>query len=132
MMKLKRRPVVLGVLAMLLLGALPQARAQNRSARIDPAFNAFWIKFKAAVARSDKAGVADMTKLPFWLDGKDRDRAAFIKRYTSLFAPRVRRCFARAKPTKDGDVYESFCGEQIFLFAKVEGVYKFTEIGVND
>jgi hypothetical protein len=131
-MKLSRKLVVLCVVMMLLLAGSPQVSARGRSARIDPAFNAFWIKFKAAVARSDKGGVADMTKLPFMLDGKDLDRAGFIKQYNSLFTPRVRRCFARAKLTKDQDAYEIFCGQQIFLFAKVDGVYKFTEIGVND
>jgi hypothetical protein len=127
-----RKPVVLSVIIMLLLGGLPQVWAQGRSAKIDPAFNAFWTKFKAAVARSDKGGVADRTKLPFMIESTNLDRAGFIKQYGSLFTPRVRRCFARAKPTKDRDAYEIFCGQQIFLFGKVEGVYKFTEIGVND
>jgi hypothetical protein len=89
-------------------------------------------KFKAAVARNDKASVADMTKLPFMLDSKEVDRAGFIKQYSSLFTPKIRRCFASAKPSRDQDSMEIFCGEQIFLFAKVNGVYKFTDIGVND
>jgi hypothetical protein len=131
-MKLSRNPVVLSVVMMLLLGGLAQVWAPGRSTKIDPAFNAFWIKFKAAVARNDKGGVADLTKLPFMLDGKDLDRAGFIKQYSSLFTPRVRRCFARPKVTKDQDAYEIFCGQQIFLFGKVDGVYKFAEIGVND
>jgi hypothetical protein len=127
-----RKPVVLSVIMVLLLGGVPQVWAQGRSAKIDPAFNAFWTKFKAAVARNDKAAVADLTKLPFMIENKDLDRAAFIKQYASLFTPRVRRCFARAKPTRDQDAYEIFCGQQIFLFGKVDGTYKFTEIGVND
>lgn len=131
-MGLRRKPVVLCLIMMLLLGGLLQVCAQRQSARIDPAFNAFWTKFTAAVARSDKGGVADLTKLPFLLDSTDLDRAGFIKRYSSLFTPRVRRCFARARPTKDQDAYEIFCGQQLFLFGKVDGVYKFTEIGVND
>ena len=131
-MILSRKPVALCVVMMLLLGGLPQVWAQGRSARIDPTLNAFWIKFKAALARSDKNAVADLTRLPFMLDGKDLDRAGFIKQYDSLFIPRVRRCFARARLTKDQDAYEIFCGQQIFLFGKVDGIYKFTEIGVND
>jgi len=131
-MELSRKPVVLSMVMMLLLGGLPQVWAQGRSARIDPAFNAFWIEFKAAVARSDKGGVADLTKLPFMMDGKNLDRAGFIKQYGLLFTSRVRRCFARAKPTRDQEAYEIFCGQEIFLFGKVDGVYKFTEIGVND
>ena len=84
------------------------------------------------MARSDKATVADMTKLPFLLSSEEVDRAGFIKRYNSLFTASVRRCFARARPSRDQDSMEIFCGQQIFLFAKVGGVYKFTEIGVND
>jgi len=131
-MNSSRKPVVLCVVMMLLLGGLPQVWAQGRSARVDPAFTAFWIKFKAAVARRDKGAVADLTKLPFMIESTDLDRAGFIKQYGLLFTPRVRRCFARARPTKDQDAYEIFCGEQIFLFGKVDGSYKFTEIGVND
>lgn len=127
-----RKKLVLGVMLVLVAGGLAQVWAQNRSVKVDPAFSTFWIKFKAAVARNDKSAVADMTKLPFLLDSKEQDRAAFIKQYSSLFTPKVHSCFARAKPTKDQDAYEIFCGEQIFLFAKVGGVYKFTEIGVND
>lgn len=33
---------------------------------------------------------------------------------------------------KDGDDYEVFCGQQIYLFSKADGVYKFTMIGAND
>src|SRR5260370_5577726 len=132
-----RQKLVIAVILMFLLGGL-QVSGQRK---IDPAFKAFWIKFKAAVARNDRGSVADMTKLPFMLDSRDLivdptiknlDRAGFIKRYGSLFTPRVRRCFARAKPGKDQDAYEIFCGEEFFLFATVGGVYKFTEIGVND
>ena len=133
-MKVRHRMILVRALLALSLslGIARPAPGQNRVAKPDPAFTAFWIKFKAAVARNDKGGVADLTKLPFMMDGKDLDRAAFIKGYSSLFTPRVRRCFGRARPTKDQDAYEIFCGQQIFLFAKVDGVYKFTEIGVND
>jgi hypothetical protein len=131
-MKLRKELLLIGVLLVFLLGSLIQVSGQTRRSKLEPAFNAFWIKFKAAVARNDKAAVADMTKLPFMMENRDLDRAGFIRRYSSLFTPSVRRCFAREKPIKDQDAYEIFCGEEIFLFAKVNGVYKFTEIGVND
>lgn len=131
-MRMGKTLTVLTIILMFALSGQLQLRGQSRNVKIDPAFNAFWIKFKAAVARNDKGGVADMTKLPFMLDSKDLDRAGFIKQYSSLFTPRMRRCFARAKPTRDQDAFEIFCGKQIFLFGKVNGVYKFTEIGVND
>ena len=117
---------------LLVLGSSLTLSSQDRRAKIDPEFTAFWTKFKAAVARNDKAAVADMTKLPFMIDSKDVDRAGFIKQYSSLFTPSVRRCFARARLSRAQDAMEIFCGDEIFLFAKVDGVYKFTEIGVND
>jgi len=127
-----RRKLSVFWLALLVLCSCLTISSQVRRAKTDPEFTAFWIKFKAAVARSDKAAVADMTKLPFLLSSEEVDRAGFIKQYKSLFTPSVRRCFARARPSRDQDAMEIFCGEQIFLFAKVGGVYKFTDIGAND
>jgi len=127
-----KHKLLLSVILTLLLGGQWAALAQNGRQKTDPAFTAFWIKFKAAVARRDKAAVADMTKLPFMIEGIDHDRAGFLKQYASLFTPSNRRCFAREKPGKEGDGYEIFCGDQIFFFSKVEGVWKFAEIGVND
>jgi hypothetical protein len=129
---LRSRLQVVSLMVLLVLGGVPQVLSHGQTAKVDPEFNTFWIKFKAAVARNDKAAVADMTKLPFMLDSKDLDRDGFIKQYSSLFTAKMRRCFARAKPSRDQESMEIFCGQQIFLFAKVDGVYKFTEIGVND
>jgi hypothetical protein len=50
-----------------------------------------------------------------------------------LFTRKVRRCIATAKPVKEGDSYDLFCGELIFYFSKdTEGKYQFREFGVND
>jgi hypothetical protein len=130
-MLLKNKLPLILIFVMALGGQLTMS-GQNRSRKTDPAFNAFWVKFKAAVARKDKASVANMTKLPFMLGGEDHDRAAFLKQYPLLFDRSTRRCFAREKPTAEEDYYEIFCGETIFLFGKVDGVWKFVEIGVND
>ena len=127
----KRVPAVCFALLLTLSGGL-HVSSQGRTAKVDPEFNTFWIKFKAAVAHNDKAAVADMTKLPFLFESNEVDRAGFIRQYSSLFTPKIRRCFARARPSRDQDAMEIFCGDQIFLFAKISGVYKFTEIGVND
>ena len=129
---MRKKSLPVGIVIMFLLSCVSPGISQSGITRLDPEFNAFWIKFKGAVARSDKPAVADMTKLPFMLNDKDLDRAGFIKQYTSLFTPKMRRCFARARPSRDQDSMEIFCGQQIFLFAKVDGVYKFTEIGAND
>jgi hypothetical protein len=96
-------------------------------------FNAFWKSFKTAIAKNDKQAVADMTKLPFMIEGVNEDRAGFLKHYNSLFTRKMKRCIATAKPLKEQEYYEIFCGEQIFLFSKdADGKYKFSEIGAND
>jgi hypothetical protein len=119
-------------LAMLLLILLVPSFAQSGAKALDPAFAAFWAKFKAAVAKDDKEAVATMTKLPFFFDSKEQKRDGLLKIYDKLFTARVKKCFATAKPVKDDDSYEIFCGKSIYLFGKVNGSYKFTEIGVDD
>jgi hypothetical protein len=96
-------------------------------------FTSFWTTFKAAIARNDKEAVADVTKLPFLYDSQERDRAGFLKIYGELFTRKVRRCIATAKPVKEGQNYDVFCGQLIFYFGKdTDGKYKLLEFGVND
>jgi hypothetical protein len=96
-------------------------------------FSSFWKTFKAAIARNDKEAVADLTKLPFLYDSQERDRTGFLKIYGQLFTRKVRRCIATAKPVKEGDSYDVFCGELILYFSKdTKGKYQFREFGVND
>jgi hypothetical protein len=117
--------------ATLLLVLLTSANAQNPAT--PETFNAFWKTFKAAIARNDKEAVADVTKLPFLYDSKERDRAGFLKIYDQLFTRKIRRCMATAKPTKEGENYDVFCGELIFYFGKdTDGKFKLLEFGVND
>lgn len=120
---------ILASVALLLLLTTGTLFSQTK----DQEFNSFWRSFKTAVAANNKTAVADMTKLPFMLSGKDEDRAGFLKQYNTLFTRKVKRCIATAKVLQEGDSYEIFCGEQIFLFGKdTDGRYKFVEIGVND
>lgn len=96
-------------------------------------FVSFWKTFRAAIARNDKQAVADLTKLPFLFDSKERDRAGFLRIYGQLFTRKIRRCMATAKTTREGENYDVFCGELIFYFGKdTDGKYKLLEFGVND
>ena len=116
-------------IVLLLLGLLSSARAKHQRV---PKRLRILKTFKAAVARNDKA-VADLTKLPFLYDSKERDRADFVKIYAQLFTRKIRSCIATAKPKKEGENYDVFCGELIFYFGKdADGKYKFLEFGVND
>ncbi len=98
----------------------------------DPEFTAFLTKFRTAISRNDKAAVASMTKLPFLYDSKERNREEFIRIYPQLFTPKIRRCLTTAKPVKEGENYDLFCGQLIFYLGKDGGEFKFLEFGVND
>ena len=113
-------------------GVKQQGSQPGKSGAVAPTFSAFWTKFNAAIVAGDRAGVASMTQLPFQFEDKDLDRAGFIAKFDTIFTSKVKKCFARAKPVKDQEYYEVFCGESIFMFKKVSGQYMFAEIGVND
>ena len=126
-MNLKRQ------LATIVLLALTISIAPAQTSTKPETFASFWKTFKAAIARNDKEAIADLTKLPFLYDSQERDRAGFLKIYGQLFTRKVRRCIATAKPVKEGDSYDVFCGELILYFSKdTEGKYQFREFGVND
>lgn len=100
--------------------------------QVDAAGVQFWTKFKSAVVANDKEAVASMTRLPFLFQGRELTKPAFIQKFGVIFDARAKRCFEKAKLVKEGEGFEVFCGQQIFLFEKVDGVYKFTEIAAND
>jgi hypothetical protein len=95
-------------------------------------FNPFWLKFKVAVAKKDKAAVASMTKLPYMLESKPLDKAQFIAKYDEIFPRATVNCFTKAKPTLEHGNCFVFCYEQIYCFSKEKGQWKFTEISPND
>ena len=98
-------------------------------------FAEFWVQFKTAVAKNDKQAIAEMTRLPFtYGTSKPLSKADFIKECSVLFPQKVRKYFSKAKPMKDDDrdSYSVICGEEIFSFEKVNGEYRFTDIGMND
>jgi len=126
-MNLKRQLATIALLALTISIVPAQTSTKPET------FASFWKTFKAAMARNDKEVIADLTKLPFLYDSKERDRAGFLKIYGQLFTRKVRRCIATAKPVKEGDSYDVFCGELILYFSKdTEGKYQFREFGVND
>src|SRR4030095_855463 len=126
MKRILRTSITLAIVLSLVTIAQPQAPAPET-------FASFWQTFKAAIARNDKEAVADLTKLPFLYDSRERDRAGFIKIYPQLVTPKVPRVIARVKPLKEQEGYDVFCGEIIFYFAKdANGKFKFDSFGPND
>ena len=119
-----------------LLLPLLAIQAEERPAPPE-SFATFWANFKSAVAKDDKEAVAAATEtdLGFFNQNKHPKhvaKAAFIRDYPSYFTKEVKKCFATAKPVLDRDYYAVFCGEEIYEFAKRNGAYKFTAIGMND
>jgi len=126
-MNLKRQFATI-VFVVLVLSSVPAQTPTKQET-----FSSFWKTFKTAIARNDKEAVADLTKIPFLYDSQERDRAGFLKIYSELFTRKVRRCIGTAKPLKEGDGYDVFCGELIFYFSRdTDGKYRFREFGVND
>jgi hypothetical protein len=127
---------LLGFMLLLLMLSAVAPQAHSAEAKKDDAFAAFWTQFKAAVAKNDKDAVAALTRFPVEI-GENVTKAAFLKKYPEFFTRKVQGCFAKGKPVKDDSAqgrgsYSLFCGEEIFLFEKVDGRYLFTGIGVND
>jgi hypothetical protein len=124
--------VLLVLLFLVLLVGPSNTPAEASLNRPPQSFNAFWRKFKTAVARNNKVAVASMTRLPFLFAGQELDRAGFLKRYDEIINLRDRQCIAQAKPLKDGDSYSVFCGPLIFVFSQSDGVWKFSGFSPND
>lgn len=122
---------VFGIVAVL-CSAVADNQAFAADKPLDKEFTAFWTGFKAALQKNDKNAIADMTKLPYLLNDKKLNRAQFIAQSDKIFTQGVRKCLAHEKPVPDRDSIFVFCGEEIYIFAKDKGAYKFTEIGVND
>jgi len=107
---MKLKWVLICVISLLLV--LPASGQSN--------FDGFWLKFKTAVTRGDKAAVANMTKLPFSLGydpsakGGERfvkSRASFLREYKYIFNNEVDavKCFASALPEKEQTGYFVAC-----------------------
>ena len=109
----------------------PEPEMQG-AAPSDPAFLAFWERFREAVTFDDREAVRAMTRLPITLEGEAYDGAGFVERFDWLFTSNEKECFASETPHRDDDVYEVFCGGMIFVFRDDGGGYRFTEIGADD
>jgi hypothetical protein len=120
---------------LLLLLAFSLASSRSQSQQRPETFASFWKEFTGALAKNDKEAVVTLTKLPFYFENKDQDRAGFLRIYPRVFTRSIRRCMATAKPHRDPsdkNSYDVYCGELIFSFGKVGGKFKFLNYGPND
>ena len=90
------------------------------SASAQSGFDAFWSKFKSAVAKGDKAGVVQMTLFPFSTgydpsakksEGYIKTRASFLRQFKHIFNDETDavKCFKDATPAKEGKGYSVTC-----------------------
>ncbi|MBR1154346.1 hypothetical protein JQ575_27475 [Bradyrhizobium sp. JYMT SZCCT0428] len=101
----------------------------------DDGFAAFWMQFKAAVAKSDQKAVSQMIKYPVLLYDL-RQEADFPVIWRGAFKPAHRACLAKQKPVmdkqKDKVSYSAFCDSLIYVFGKDSSGWKLTDFAVND
>jgi hypothetical protein len=114
--------------------ALTWATAGTAMAAPPDGFAAFWPTFAAAAAKDDAKALASMVVLG---SGLGDAGASFTKFRSAYLGSAARRCLAKAKPVRDVDPqgavgYSAFCGEVIYVFSKVGGGWKLTDIGAND
>lgn len=100
--------------------------------KVDPAFAAYWQKFRAAIEKKDAAAIADMSKIPFPWGSEKLDRAQFIKKQREIFAFSRKKDLAKAEITPEKSGYYVFVGEEILIFEKAGSGWKFADTGVND
>ena len=132
-----RRPhlTIAAVCLSLLLGTL--GRSAN-AAQNDPSIDTFWMKFKAAVIKSDEEAVATMAQFPITMPygvAAIRSKAQLLKRYRDLFNRQAdaAKCFAEAKPETDTANKNRFtvackdaAGNEVVIygFVRTRGVWK--------
>jgi hypothetical protein len=114
--------------------ALTLATAETAIAAPADGFAAFWPAFAAAAAKDDSKALASMTALG---PGLGDNGSSFAKFHAANLGPAARRCLAKAKPARDVDPqgaveYSALCGEVIYVFSKVGGAWKLTDLGAND
>lgn len=95
----KTKSLIIGILSVGFLFA-----TLNVSAQTD--INAFWAKFKTAVAKGDKNAVANMTRFPLLMPfgvKSVKTKADFIKRYDKILnmEANAKRCFQAQNIEKD-------------------------------
>lgn len=133
------RPLAFILGAVAICAATPAAHAQRARvpAETQKEYDQFIAKFRGALKANDGAAVAQMTKFPFYWN-EMRDEAYFRKNiYGKVFTAKIRDCIAQGKGVYDRapngeENFNFFCGQQLFLFTKTPGGFRFAEVGAND
>jgi hypothetical protein len=116
-----------------LLGANPVtggALAMRVAARTE-SFDAFFARFRAALATGRGADVAALVHVPFLYEGRQLDTAGVTRIVPTLFPAAVKRCLASAKAIPEDDRQVVFCKPYAFYFGREAGSYRLLEFGAD-
>jgi hypothetical protein len=105
----------------------------------DPSIETFWARFKLAVTKGDKEGVANLSEFPTGMPygfRKIKTRAELLRRYREVFNVQVNavKCFADARPSVDATAKNQCtvgCKDKagnetvVYGFVKIRGNWKF-------
>lgn len=105
---------------------------QQSASAADREFDQFFAKFKLSIQSSDSNSLASMTRLPLLFNGKQLNKAQFLSQCEKIFPGKVRCCLLKEHPIRDSNSYFVNCGEQIYVFSRVNQHYQLTDIDVND
>ena len=99
--------------------------------RASEPFDAFWSHFREAVVRNAESDVRDLTRFPFMYESRERTAAEFDTVYAALFDEKARTCIGTAAPVEEDGGYMVFCDAIIFVFARDETGWRFTEFAAD-
>lgn len=94
-------------------------------------FNAFWKKFKTALAKNDKVTVIKLTQFPFHSDIEPRGintQKDLLKIYDDCFDKETKKVLLTKKPIESNGDYIIEDGYLIYTFRNTENGWKFVEI----
>lgn len=94
----------------------------------DAADQAFVTRFRAALAQANAGALADLSALPFLVEGRGLGREAFVRdAVPALFTPDVRRCLQHAPVQREGDRLVLWCKPHGFYLGPVRGQWRLIE-----
>ena len=136
-----RAKIILVVLVLAFIAA-PISAINSSAPQPDSSIENFWTKFKTAVTKGDKTGIAGMSGFPIEMPyghAKIKTKAQLLKRYRELFNVQANavKCFADAVPAGDAQDKNRFtvgCKDRagnevvVYGFAKKAGVWKLVSL----
>ncbi len=94
-------------------------------------FEAFLIRFRAALKSGRAADVATFLRVPFLYEGRQLDAAGVVTIVPGLFTPTVKRCLANVKTIAEEDRRVAFCRPYAFYFGRENGAYTLLEFAAD-